>query len=350
MSNVADMLHPVDINKNDFIDSKKGFEVIPSLMTADQERKFEIHHNWFVDGKSRLESLKEIRDFDMADEYRSIYLKLSQMDEFILKFIAEFKSVQKLHLIREASLFPELVVPSKINKSLRNLFINNLIWKWQYKHPIYGKNIDVFTLSTNGYYLLKMLSGSDHYFFPGLLLSRKLPSVFHVRFWETIDLYQLFVSLPAYRGSTTLFNGGIDENRIVNSPLQIAAKLRLPDIENLIFYPVLQTDGDAYYNHVIETWLLFTENGQNVEKSVNGLPGKRNVLTFYIPTGEFANEFNKRFQLNQAPFPIYYVIGAMIKQYGIQQSFFKPANSTDIDDSIEQVRIDNLLSEELYDD
>ena len=339
-------IQPVKLTDNQFLNEKDGSLVLPSLMTLDQEKSFEISNNWFVDGKSRIDSLREIREFDMADEYRSIYLELTQTEEFLLKFIALFKSVQKIHLIREATLFPEIVNPSKINSSLKHLFVNNLIWKWKYHHPVYANDIEVYTLSTNGYYMLKLISGNEHYFFPGLLLSRKIPAVFHVRFWETVDLYQLFVSLPSYKGSTTLFNGGHLEDRIVNSPLQIATRLLPGKTVNLIVYPVLQTDGDSYYNHVIEKWLEFTEKGKVQDKPVNSLPGESNVLTFYAPTGDFANQFNKHFQLNKAPFPIFYIIGSLIREYGIEQSFFAPSATNDVDKSIEQISGLDLLQEE----
>lgn len=336
---------PVKLSENSFMNSEDGSLVMPSLMTLDQERTFKIAYDWFIKGKSRNESLRIIREFDMADDYRKIYLSLGQTEEFILKFIAEFKSVQKLHLIREASLFPEIMSDLSISKSLNKLFLNNLIWKWKYVHPVYGKPIEVYTLSTNGYYMLKLLANKENYFFPGLFLSRKIPPVFHVRFWETADLYQLFVSLPSYRGSTTLFSGGLDEERIVNSPLQIAVQLSQDELYNLIIYPVLQTDGDSYYNHVIERWLKFTNQGKNLQKDVNGLPGTRNVLTFYAPTGEFADQFNKHFQMNSAPFPVFYLLGSMIRQLGIENAFYAPAQTSEIDTPIQQVKHIQLLGE-----
>lgn len=304
---------------------KDGEDILPSLMTREQEQQFKIQNNWFVDDLSKLDSLKSIRNYEIADQYRSIYLHLNQNDELLLNFIAEFKSVQKLHILREAALFPELFDSKTVNRTLRNLFINNLIWKWEYDHPVYGRAVDVYTLSTNGYYLLRLMSGKDEYFYPGLFLNRKLPDIFHVRFWETIDLYQVFVSLPAYRGSTTLFNGD-DDNKIVNSPLQVAIEDQ-KDTRNLIIYPVLQTDGDIYYDHVIKKWAEYTNQGNGIGKSINKLPGKTNVLTFYVPTGQLAAEFSDHFQLSEAPFPIYFIVGSIIQRYGINQAVYVPDQS-----------------------
>lgn len=333
---------PVKLSDSRFVDPETGQLILPSLMDKDQEEHFKIYPTWFVGDSTFGDSLRKIRNYDNADQYRSVYINLSQADLYYLKFIASFKSAQKIHLIREALLYPELFDAAKVDKSLKHLFINNLVWRWSYDHPVYGKTIDVYTLSANGYYFLKTLFGREHYFYPMLLLSPRIPDIFHIRFWETIDLYQLLASIPAYRGSTTLF-GGSEEKKLMKSPLQVALHLK-DEVQNLVFYPMLLTDSDQYYSSVIERWDDFTNKGENLSTEVNELPGKQNVLTFYSPTLKYAVEFAKKFKLGQYHFPILFVIGSVIKKYGIQDAFFAPLIG-EKDNELKQVKFKELLDE-----
>ena len=130
-------------NKKTVFNDPNGRIVIPSLVTKEQEENFKIYPSWFVDDNSFNDSIRKIRVYYNADEYRSVYMGLNESDVYLLKFIANFKSVQKIHLIREARLFPEIFNPSSINTSIKHLFMNNLIWKCKYKHPVYGANIYV---------------------------------------------------------------------------------------------------------------------------------------------------------------------------------------------------------------
>lgn len=335
-------IQPVKFEDNQFFDQKTGKLVLPSLMTKAQEEDFKIYPSWFVDDNSFSDSIRRIRNYDNADQYRSVYLTLSQSDIYYLKFIADFKSVQKLHLIRQAKLYPDLFDVSKVSSSIRHLFLNNLIWKWTYDHPIYGEKIQVYTLSSNGYYFLKSLFGREHYFYPMLFLSPRIPDVFHVRFWETVDLYQMLSSLPIYRGSTTLFNG-TDEKKLMNSPLQVSLMLN-GNTQRLVFYPTLQNDGDKYYQTVISKWSDFTDDGSELTRGVNGLPGKQNILTFYSSTLQYAKEFAKKFQLSQRKFPTLFVVGSMIKSYGVQSSFFAPILD-DKENNIKQVQFKRIFDD-----
>lgn len=327
-------------NKKTVFNDPSGRIVIPSLVTKEQEENFKIYPSWFVDDNSFNDSIRKIRVYYNADEYRSVYMGLNESDVYLLKFIANFKSVQKIHLIREARLFPEIFNASSINTSIKHLFMNNLIWKWKYKHPVYGENIDVYTLSSNGYYLLKTLFGSEHYFFPTLLLSPRIPDVFHIRFWETIDLYQIFASLPIYQGSTTLFSGN-DKKHVMKSPLQVSLQLINDSIQKLVIYPNLQTDSSDYYKSVIEKWSDIINDGANSDIDVNGLPGETSVLTFYSPSLSYAKTFAKTFELGQYNFPILIIVGSIIKSHGIEQAFLAPVVG-DKDNQLKQIKINRI--------
>lgn len=327
-------------DKKTVFNDSSGRIVIPSLVTKEQEESFKIYPSWFVDNNSFNDSIRKIRTYYNADEYRSVYMNLNESDIYLLKFVASFKSVQKIHLIRESRLFPEIFSYSSINTSIKHLFMENLVWKWKYKHPVYGEDIDVYTLSSNGYYLLKTLFGSEHYFFPTLLLSPRIPDVFHIRFWETIDLYQIFASLSIYQGSTTLFSGN-EDNRIMKSPLQVSLNLFDDSVQKLVIYPNLQTDLPDYYNSVIEKWNDLVNEGHNIKVDVNGLPGENAVLTFYCPSLSYAKAFTSKFELSQYKFPILIIVGSIIKSHGIDQAFVAPIVG-DKKNQLKQVKVNRI--------
>lgn len=315
---------PIDIKENRFVEADRGRAILPSLINKEQEKNFKINHVWFDEGKTLMRSLGGLRTYDNSDNYWRVYTELSASEVLVFKFIARFKSVQKIHLLREAEIFPELYNRNKINAALKSLFLKNLIWRWEYQHPVYNDSVDVFTLSDNGYFLLKMLFSNEKYFYPSLFLAdNHIPPVFHVRFWETIDVYQILISTPAYRGSTTMFKGD-QEAPLMTSPLQISLATKKNQIQKMVFYPVLLTDSDVYYKTVISRWTKFVEGGKQLNREVNGLQGDENVLTFYLPTAIVADQFVKKFNLDKIKYPIVFMIGSLIKKYGVINSFYQP--------------------------
>lgn len=331
---------------NGFVDSATGQAMLPSLMSPEQEQQFQIRQNKFVGDNSLRDSIRHIQSYDIADQYLPMYLRLSDEEIYYLRFIARFRSVQKLQLLREATLFPEIFDGSRLTKDLHRLVVSGLIWRWSYRHPVIDSNIDVFTLSGNGYRFLETIYGQEYHFHPQNFY--RLPGVFHVRFWETVDIYQLLVSLPAYRGSSNVFSGGKGElmHSIVTSPLQVALALKQEDIRNFVFYPALQHDGDSFFQKVVVKWDQFTNHGEKTNQAVNSLPGKQNVLAFYTASIKQATDLTEKLELGQFNFPIIFLVGSIIKKYGVTKAFLAPIRNPEAGKPILQpLELDNIMEE-----
>lgn len=331
----------VPLDQNPFVDSQTGKVILPSLLSLEQEQKFEIKPTQFIGNYSLSASIAHVRHYSIPDEFREAYMRLTEVDLYYLKFIARFKSVQKIHLLRQASLFPEIFDDSRLSESLHRLLVNGLVWRWKYKHPVYGKKIDVYTLSGYGFEFLTFIYGYQGYFNPRHYYSWRFPNVYQLRFWETVDIYQTLVSLDAYKDSSELYRGN---NKIMFSPLQVALELGKYNVKNFIYYPTLQVDGDKYYEAALEKWDVFTKHGTDITQQVNNLPGKQNILTFYTATYKLACQFATSLQLAQYRFPIIFMIGSLISSQGVSHSFYAPlTDKEEGTEPIQEVNFDNIL-------
>lgn len=317
-------MRPVPLQDSQFINAQDGTAMLPSLINPEDEKNFQIHRNFYIKGYVDLrDSVRQIRQYEIADQYNNVLTKLDFEDEYWLKFIAMFKSVQKLQLKREARMFPQLLDEMNLDKCLNKLFRNGLIMRWTYNHPIDDKDIPVYTLTGNGYRFLKTFYANSNYFDPQDFFN--LNRRYHLRFWEVLDVYQLLVSLPAYRASTTMFHGNLRDKRLLlPSPLQINLELTKGKPKNLVFYPALYNDNLNYYKDASLKWDKFTEGGQNLNKPINDLPAGQDVLAFYVPTVERAQEINNVLKLTQFAFPSLFLVGLEITNNGLPRAFFLP--------------------------
>lgn len=323
----SEIIRPVSLADNQFIDEKTGMAMLPSLINAEDEYHFHIKRDWFVHGyPTLLGSVKKIRHYEIFDQFNNVLSNLNYEEQYWLQFIGMFKSVQKLQLKREARMFPQLVSEANLNASLKHLFMDGLIMKWTYHHPIDETDILVYTLTGSGYRLLINFYNTN-YFHPQNFFN--LDDRYHLRFWETLDVYQLLVSLPAYRGSSTWFQGEPRENkRLLPSPLQVNLELMQGKPKNLVFYPTLHNDNKDFYKDVIVRWNRFTDEGQSLNKPINTLPEGQDVLALYVPTIERANELNKYLKLYTWSFPTLFLVGFEIATKGLPQAFYLPDRQT----------------------
>lgn len=335
----SEIIRPVSLADNQFIDEKTGVAMLPSLINPEDELNFKIKRNWFVHGyPTILGSVKKIRHYEIFDQFNNVLTKLNFQEQYWLQFIGMFKSVQKLQLKREARLFPQLVSENDLDDCLNHLFMNGLIMKWSYYHPIDETEIPVYTLTGNGYRLLINFYNT-HYFHPQNFFN--LNDRYHLRFWETLDVYQLLISLPAYRRSSTWFQGDPkNKKRILPSPLQVNLELNESKPKNLIFYPTLYNDNKDFYKDVVLRWNKFTDQGQSLNTPVNDLPVGQNVLAFYVPTIERASELNDYLKLYTWAFPTLFLVGFEITTQGLPQAFYLPDRQTQ---GLRQYSFPNLL-------
>ena len=64
-------------DKKTVFNDSSGRIVIPSLVTKEQEENFKIYPSWFVDNNSFNDSIRKIRTYYNADEYRSVYMNFN---------------------------------------------------------------------------------------------------------------------------------------------------------------------------------------------------------------------------------------------------------------------------------
>lgn len=331
-------INSVDLEHSQFINPEDGTAMLPSLINPEDEEKFQIKRNFYVHGYPTLiGSVQHIRQYELSDQYNNVFDQLDMQDQYWLKFIGMFKSVQKLQLKREARMYPQLVSENNLDHSLKILFRNGLIMKWDYKHPIDDQVIKVYTLTGNGYRFLVNFY-NENYFHPQDFFN--LNPRYHLRFWETLDVYQLLVSLPAYRASSTLFRGNDRKRRLLPSPLQISLEMKQGDIKNLVFYPCLYNDNPAYYKDATLKWNRFTKDGANLNEKIGDLPEGQNVLTFYTPTIERAAFLNKYLNLSGLSFPSLFMVGLDVTNYGLPKAFYEPNRKTG---GLKQLNFQNLL-------
>lgn len=309
---------------NLFRNDDKYKMVFPSLMTAEQEEDLNIIMNSKLGNLSLRDSIKVIKRYAIIEDFLRVYEELTKTDIYFLKFIAGFKSVQQIHLLRQVSLYPEKLGDNEtLNMVLYRLIRFGLIERWVFEHPVAEENVNVFTLSGNGHRFLKVIYSVDFYYHPNnyFLKGHKRD---HLRFWETVDIYQSLVSLPSFRQASTWFNG-TKEKPIKGSPLQVAMDMGpKAGIYRYIFYPALQNDTDKFYKQVITQWNDFVEDGAKMDKPINFLEGNKNILTFYSPTYKTALGYIKDLELSEFEYPILFMVGQAVQKNGLGHAFVAP--------------------------
>ncbi len=335
----------VDLQSSQFIDEKTGTAMLPSLITSEDEQNFKIDRDFYLKGFTNLrESVRQIRRYEIADQYNNVLDQMDGQTEYWLKFIGMFKSVQMLQLYRNAHMFPTILDDSRIKKSLYFLMKNGLIVKWKYYHPINESEIPVYTLSGNGYRLL-MNFYKDNYFHPQNFWN--LDDRYHLRFWETLDVYQILVSLPAYHASSTLFKGKpLQQQPLMPSPLQVNLELIKGKPKNLVIYPALHNDYENYYKDAVMKWAKYIDAEQSLDFQINKLPKAQNVLTFYTPTLKRAYQLDELLKLKDFKFPCLFLVGTSISNEGIDKAFFVPNRR---EEGLRQVHFENILKENEFD-
>lgn len=332
-------LKPVSLEKNRFV-TNDGRTIMPSLITFDAEQDFKIKRSFEINGYiDSLDSIQHIHKYQIYDQYLDVYQRLTGEDKYWLKFIGRFKSVQALQLQNQLMLSNGVLQIQEMWNSVNRLLKFGLLQKWKYYHPAVKKDISVFTLSGNGFRFLETFWGDQHYFQPQNFYT--LQDKFHLRFWETVDVYQVLSSLPVFKNFQTLFNGYLNKNKkIIASPLQISMELLPNRLNNLIFYTALQTDNSLYYKTVITDWNNLTERGKDMNLKIKHLPQVPAVLTFYAPTLKTADRLSQSLQMQEQPFTILFLVGEKVKAQGLPYSFYLPSNRNG---QLQQLSLSNLI-------
>lgn len=336
-------------NNEIFNDPQKHTITFPSLMDSEQELKLNIKMNHKIDENSINDSIKMIRKYSIVDDYKDTFTELNNAEQYLLKFIAYFKSVQKLQLIRQFQIFFNDDARKNLDKLLRKLVVDGLIQRWSYYNSVINQNCDVYTLTGNGFRFLKIMYNESYFYHPNTYFL-KGHNMDHLRFWETVDIYQSLITFPAVKGISTWFNGD-DAHRIKVSPLQAAIQVsdNADNIIRFVFYPTLQNDSDNFYKEVINQWNGFVDGGNEMEKPINNLPKGQTILAFYTATYKTAVRYTKELSLNEFNYPVIFMVGAGVKEYGIGKAFMSPRydvpdqNSVDPNNWLEYIDFSNIL-------
>lgn len=269
-----DDIKVTNLKDNPFVDEKTGKLYLPSLYTQEEvdkflnDKDFKIHRTFFRKKYGSLQqSVAHMYTYVIADDFNYVMSQLSDENLYWLKFIGRFKSIQTLQFYRQAALFPENFSRKRAEESLEKLYKYELIWKWSFKRDFIDKPLYAYTLTVNGFRFLEYFFSKRTYFQPQNYFI--LPDTAHIRFWETVDIYQLMLSLPQYKGFDTLLNLGVNHegtNRKLSSPLQIALELTPGRVKNLVFFPAVPGDKDLYYKDVLVRWNRFTLEGSDLQK------------------------------------------------------------------------------------
>lgn len=338
----------VSLAENPFIKSSCKI-YMPSIFTNDEEAAFTIARDWQQPGYATIrESINHIYTYQYASDYRYVYKLLDDKDMYWLKFIARFKSVQSLQLQRQVAIYPNMLSRNKENEALKKLFKYGLTWKWSFERDYLEKPVTVYTLSDDGYRFLEYIFGNNNSYFQPQNFFR-LDIKYHIRFWEIVDVYQLFLSMPFYKGFDTYFSlGSLDaenrKKRNLYSPLQECLELFPNQKKNCVFFPALQTDNDDYYKKAITLWSKFTEDGSNLEKPVGKLEGSQNVLAFYAPTVSVADRLNSNLSLSLFNFPILILVGSVIQKEGLLKAFYVPDKNGELP-KLKRIELPGLINE-----
>lgn len=349
-----DKIQATDLKNNPFVDTETGKLYLPSLYTKEEVDKFVEDktykiHRVFARKKyaSLQQSVAHIYTYAIADDFNYVMGQLSDEDLYWLKFIGRFKSVQTLQISRQTALFPNTLTRKRVEEALEKLYKYDLIWKWGFKRDFIEETLYSYTLTVNGFRFLEYFFSKQRvYFQPQNYFI--LPDTAHIRFWETVDIYQLLHSLPQFKGYETLLNLGINRegtNRKLSSPLQVALEMTPGRVKNLVFFPAVPGDRDSYYKDVLVRWNRFTLEGSDLQKNVNGLPGTQNVLVFYTPTFDLAQKLNEELKLPEWNFPILLLVGSVIEKDGIIKAFYLPDHRNKTN-KLQSLSLENLVKDD----
>lgn len=372
----------VTLENNRFMDEAGRF-FVPSYLSYQQTKNIaDVTRNYQLpDHVSLQTSVASKRKYRNSLGYADVLENLTFGEQFILKFIGIFSSVQKIQVHRQCQLFKkrfadhdESVSDAHIAKILRKLEIKSLILKNNFdrieEETNEKKIITCYTLDVEGYYYLKNYYGSsikvndpDRWF-----LWDRNAAIRHLRCWECVDVYQFFQSLPAFRGYNTLYAGRTDgipsvRGPLVCSTLQVSLKVifssKATGTLNLVCYPCVQTDGIRFYKHVLDqwqNWLHSDDMGKqvsekpNVRKLIPGLVPGYNALTFIVPDEGIANLLNTELKLYEfKESMILFISLNSIQEKGALSAFMLPTEqhydegSDTYDRQLKQLRLEELL-------
>ncbi|MGE8056820.1 hypothetical protein ACQKOD_23450 [Bacillus mycoides] len=262
----------------------------------------------------RIHSLDKTYVFHSYDELVTFKQRLTEEQQVILTFIGIHTSVRFNHLLY---LFKDKFSRKKINDALQGLLYYRLIEKWQVE--IFDMKIleETYTLSDNGFKLLKYWQGKMFYFAPERLDNHG--KYVHLRYWHDIDLLCHLRYAPAFMGH--IMHPSISK-RVSTPPLSFVVSGGEDRKFNFVVYSTLLSDTKDRLKRIIARWKAFVESGKDV--IMQDLGNNPTILVIYVSTEKQAKQINNDLLLDLIPGKVLLCIGETLHSQGLQHAFYQP--------------------------
>ncbi|EMI9087596.1 hypothetical protein COD05_14120 [Bacillus cereus] len=262
----------------------------------------------------RIHELDKSYVFHSYEELVKFKQRLTEEQYAILTFIGVHTSVRFNHLLY---LFKNKYSRKKINDALQGLLYYRLIEKWRVKSFDMEIFEETYTLSDNGYKLLKYWKGNMFFFSPERLDNHG--KYVHLRYWHDIDLLCHLRYAPSFIGH--IMHPSISKE-VFTPPLSFAAQDGVNQEFNFVVYSTLLTDKKDRLRQIIARWRDFVESGKDV--IMNDLGNNPTILVIYVSTEKQAKQINNELLLDLIPGKVLLCIGETLHVEGLQHAFYQP--------------------------
>ncbi|MEB9164686.1 hypothetical protein P4H78_22460, partial [Bacillus cereus] len=204
----------------------------------------------------RIHDLDKTYVFHSYDELVKFKQRLTEEQYALLTFIGLHMSVRFNHLLY---LFKSKYSRKKINDALQGLLYYRLIEKWQVE--IFDMEIfeETYTLSDNGYKLLKYWQGNMFFFAPGRIDNHG--KYVHLRYWHDIDLLCHLRYASSFLGH--IMHPSINKG-VFTPPLSFIVNGGEERKFNFVVYSTLLSDKKDRLKRIIARWKTFVESGKDI--------------------------------------------------------------------------------------
>ncbi|MFI8669349.1 hypothetical protein ACQVQT_19740 [Bacillus paranthracis] len=205
----------------------------------------------------------------------------------------------------------------KINDALQGLLYYQLIEKWQVE--VFDMEIfeETYTLSDNGYKLLKYWQGNMFFFAPERLDNHG--KYVHLRYWHDIDLLCHLRYAPSFLGH--IMHPSISKG-VFTPPLSFAVQAGVNQEFNFVVYSTLLTDKRERLKRIIARWKDFVESGSDI--LMKDLGNNPTILVIYVSTVKQAQRINHELLLDLIPGRVLLCIGETLHIQELQHAFYQP--------------------------
>lgn len=262
----------------------------------------------------RIHDLDKTYVFHSYDELVKFKQLLTEEQYAILHFIGVHTSVRFNHLLY---LFKNKFSRKKINNALQGLLYYQFIEKWQVE--IFDMEIfeETYTLSNNGFKLLKYWQGNMFFFAPERLDNHG--KYIHLRYWHDIDLLCHLRYAPSFLGH--IMHPSISKG-VFTPSLSFIVNGGIERKFNFVVYSTLLSDQKDRLKRIIARWKTFVESGKDV--IMQDLGNNPTILVIYVSTEKQAKQINNELLLDLIPGKVLLCIGESLHSQGLQHAFYQP--------------------------